>query len=172
MTLPPEMWHKYASKAKLFYVCFRRTTQHWEHHERPFGTTLYSQYKAPILRPTGHTMARLCLHKPVCWKSGRLWNMMRYPSETHFKFKSRSSRTSISVIQSFRILHRARQYYCRHILCAKFWNDSMTEKLWANEISQDLGWRWVSDGYLILHNPQVIQRWSNTMTHAIYILAV
>ena len=28
-------------------------------------------------------------------------------------------------------------------------------KLWANEISWDLGWKWVSDKYPILHSPQI-----------------
>ena len=27
-------------------------------------------------------------------------------------------------------------------------------KLWANEISRDLGLRWVSDGYSLLHSTQ------------------
>ena len=39
------------------------------------------------------------------------------------------------------------------VLCAKFQNYWMLiHTLWVNEFTRDLGWRWVSDGYPILHS--------------------
>ena len=66
--------------------------------------------------------------------------------------QSHSSITSISVIQSFCNLAQSSAVS----LPCSVQNFKMigwkTNKLWANEFSQDLGLRWVSDGYAILHS--------------------
>ena len=78
-----------------------------------------------------------------------------YPSETHLKSKSREisfAMIYLSTIQTFWNIAQSKAV----ILPCSVPNfnaiGQMKRMLWTNEILRDLSWRWVSDGYPILHS--------------------
>ena len=83
---------------------------------------------------------------------------MGYPSEAHFKLKSREVSFAHNLLLNYPTVLNV---YTEHdslivVFCTKYQNDwpnemsVMDEPAGTNEISRDLSLRWISDGYPIL----------------------
>ena len=76
----------------------------------------------------------------------------KYPSEAHFKLKSRENSSANIFFFNYPIVLN----FYTAVLCAKFQNDWTTQTdVMGEQILGDLSLRWILYGYPILHSPPV-----------------
>ena len=135
-------------------------SQHWK--QKVINLTTFSSLIAPeVVRMTilGAASDEKVVNMMNCGFSERATNVEKIWYWFHIYFVlslnkccSHSSITPVSIVQSFWNFAQSRAV----LLPCSVWNIKMIRylinKLWANEMSQDLGLRWVLDRYPILHS--------------------